>query len=393
MNELKKFIQERGIKKIGISRFYSNIPLGEFNSNNPKEKHPLYLEIYYLNKWIKEECGITADIIKVTKVRKEYPEFNQVLYSDINLSDYDLIIMQPQSFLLMAGMIRVYTLRFIQKFIKEVKCPVVVLHTDPDYSWTNPFKFFVNRKGTPIKYVNSTREWAAGIRRDIDPTPTQADVDTFDNIETHYLYSGDDWSHWNTHYVRNTNHVEIDKHINAKYFEYMAKNEIERSPIPKISTQDKEYDAIYFGRNRKERMKQMLPFLSTDRISKLLLGKDLPQLPQSTNIDAVPRESMGHWISKAWVSVIAVDKAHENNIITFRYFENIANGVFSVIYLPHNREKKWIRIPEELTYFTTEEELYGIIQYLKSHPEEYESLVNIQRESLMDYLNKSLVYS
>jgi hypothetical protein len=175
----------------------------------------------------------------------------------------------------------------------------------------------------------------------------------------------------------------------TKHFEYFGINEINKNPIPQIDISKKDYDVCYYGRNRKERMPVLKEILDTEELSKEFIGKDLPKYKNTTVHSAVPREVLKQYIGKSWVSVIIMDPAHANNVMTFRYFENAMYGIFSCIYLPHDKHMRLIKDEElrKYSYFSNTKELIDIVDWFKNNPESYEDMVMKQRKCKIEYLN------
>lgn len=372
---MEYFKQLRG-KTVVISRFLQNPVLDIKKSSNPGG-----LELFYLIKYLREECGVDP-IVTYMSVRAPKGDCNWKYWKDIDWKNVDVVIHQPEKFNLFGGGWKNTTIDYLVYFTENYNGLNLVLYTDPAILWANPFKTIIDDNRNKMWYVSGRKDRSAihdiNVSREL--------LDRFENLNYEALFIGKDWDLFlkNTNDVRTSNIITPKKCNYIKLTQYLTQNEL-KIPISNniMEASEKKYDVVYYGSNRGGiRNRIIKELLDTEDISTLFI-KWTPKFKNSIGIDGVPHAELKKYLDSCRLSLVVGDVAHNNNITTYRIFENAKNGCLSVIY--HEYDTDHAIFPGlDLFYVKSKDDIIKLINFLEEDPNRYKYYQKMQYNILLD---------
>ena len=179
---MEYFKQLRG-KTVVISRFLQNPVLDIKKSTNPGG-----LELYYLIKYLREECGVEP-IVTYMSVRPPKGDCMWKYWNDIDWKNVDVVIHQPEKFNLFGGGWKNTTIDYLVHFTKNYNGLNLILYTDPSILWANPFKTIINDKRNKMWYVSGRKDRSAIHTIDVSHDL----LNKFENFNCEALFIGSNW--------------------------------------------------------------------------------------------------------------------------------------------------------------------------------------------------------
>jgi len=371
MIALQEYIKEKGIKKIGITRFYKGILTNMSDSKNPGP-----VDIHYLYKFISEVCKIEVHIINMTSTRHSdmYKVFH---YSDVKLNDYDLLIFQPYYIGVFGGIWENYQIEYFDKFNNEYEGTSMILYNDPNIPWMNPYDIIVKRNKTKIVIDKKIQRFKKTVK----------DIETFNSKKIIGLFVGKDYSKYVKLSKKSKHDIWPDSSINIDLINYIIFHEFDKDSVSQglfeieSSNSNKKYDVLYFGSNRKGTRNKNLNILFKDDedLSKIWIGYD-PEYKNTKFFKKQKRSSLNKFAEESLCSIVIGDDAHNDNIVTYRLFENSIIKCLSMIYIEYDSKKTLFKNHnlKKYTYFSNIEELKKNISVIKSNNELYLELLERQ---------------
>jgi hypothetical protein len=371
MHQLKQYLQGQGHRKIGISKWLRNV-VGDLE----KTKNPGPLDIHYLYKYL-EQQGFQVSVIGQKGLDGD-SEFQGYKWDQVDLNEYDAIIFQPYTFLLFGGVWMPEELAYLDHYTTTFKGETLVIFNDPNIPWENPYSLMINLKrnylGLEKVPIHREPHWI----KDFQGKPTTA------------IFVGEDYEAYKRLAYTNKITVWPEKVVKIPLSTYIFKNEFAKAEAvvaPKaelfsFGDTEKRYDVCYFGSNRKASRGRYLKkvFGKDEGLKKLWIGYE-PEYPNTTFLKKINRDELPTILTDCLTSVVVGDEAHNDNIITYRFFENSLFRVFSVIYDEYDTNRRLIQDEalQKITYFKDIDELNRIIEYLKQNLDRYDEFVDQQR--------------
>lgn len=280
----------------GITRLFSNI---QANANNHSGLEATYLS----NKY---------DLLYIGK--KNRNNFNEKKYRDINdvdLNDFEKIFLQTSTPNFFGGILSDDTLEKVKK-ISLYKNKLGILCNDPR-----------------IKPVN-----AALVLYERFNVLSKEHVNGFESLleNATYLFPGKDL---NKFYNEN-------KYNNFVYFDYFKEIFKNKIATPEYKQQEKEFDIVYYGDRRGSYREKQLQKYMNNSISNLLIGYKTKKI-ESSFCKKMKHKELLQTLNKCKVSLILADKEHEDNVVTFRFYETLASNCLAAIPIEFDPNKELIQ--------------------------------------------------
>lgn len=385
MLALKKYVEENGIKRAAITRMFSAVP---FEDALKSRKNAATYDIKYIKKYLEDYCGVQVDLLLCQdRKTKEYDHVHY--FRDIeDINQYDVLIFQTYNVNLFTGIWDFDGVDFVDEITYKYKNKILVSYNDPNIQWCNPYQDMMYRgKWSP----NGTQEGVQPLNK------TEADCEVFRNKPVTALFNGTDWeSYWKHSYKKSDCVAPTDViHIKlSKWISYNILKEEEESKNALFSfdaednndVRERIYDVCYFGGNRKRSREKAINkiFGEDELISKYWIGYD-PNFKNTHSTSKIQHKFLKEEVRKSILSLVIGDDAHNNNIITYRFFENVEMGILSLIYDKYDTDKKLIENEElrRYTYFNTAEDILRILEDIKSNPTIYPRLLELQKKELI----------
>lgn len=341
-----------------------------------KERSIRALEAVYIRHWLLS----TGKFYKVdyvsTKTRdaSENVDFYKEA-SETDLSAYDYVFVHNDTENFMGGVLSRHSIKQIKELCKY-KGVVCYFYTDPNLHLINLAKVIYDRqiRGTKTEYNTDLRI-------------TQEEVSEFANLKWRVIWCGVDFkSYQEYHYrtVRPELKCNIHNHKNLEFFKFMFKNR--NITLPKRSLNERTFDLAYYGNWRPKRADKIKQYLHND-LTKNIVGFDSKKLsvPKATFQDYVAPEHLAGIVQQSIASIVIGDKAHNNNIATARFYENILFDVCSFIDSDYDPNKRLYQSSflKDFMYVRSGRELVTKINLVKNDNELFEKILSEQKHELL----------
>jgi hypothetical protein len=106
--------------------------------------------------------------------------------------------------------------------------------------------------------------------------------------------------------------------------------------------QEKEFDIIYYGDRRGGYREKQLQKYMNNSISNLLIGYKTKKI-ESSFYKKMKHKELLQTLNKCKVSLILADKEHEDNVVTFRFYETLASNCLAAIPIEFDPNKELIQ--------------------------------------------------
>jgi len=265
---------------------------------------------------------------KKGRTNKQEPKYLDIF--ETNLNDFSHIFIslsQPNFF---GGVLSEDTLEKIKKLC-DYKGKIGILCNDPRIKPVNAAEVIYNRFNKLDKnYINK-----------------------FDLLlkKANYLFDGKDLNKfWNS--------KNYNKFTYFNYFKEIFKNKLME---PKYIEQNKLYNVVYYGDKRGSyREKQLLKYMP-ENDKNLLIGYKTKKINVSF-IKKQKHKDLLNKLNECKVSLILCDKEHENNVITFRFYETLASNCLAAIPIEFDPNKELINdiILKDILYVKNKQDVINL---------------------------------
>jgi len=299
----------------GIIRLFSNI---QCNNNNHSGLEATYLS----NKYNLFYIG------KKNRNNKHIENFLDI--DEIDLKNFDKIFLQLSQPNFFGGVLSEDTLSKIKK-ISLYKKKIGILCNDPR-----------------IKPIN-----AAKVINERFNLLTQEHVNGFENLLTNatYLFPGKNLNKF-------FNDTKYNNFIYFDYFKQIFKNKIQE---PKYTQQEKKYNIVYYGDKRGSYREKQLRKYMPNNLNNLLIGYKTNKI-ESTFIKKLKHKDLLNKLNECKVSLILADQEHEDNVVTFRFYETLASNCLAAIPIEYDPNKDLIqdKTLKDILYVTNKEDVLNL---------------------------------
>lgn len=299
---------------------------------------------------------------------KSINEFN-------NYSNIDNLIVHLSPLNIFGGIINKNVtdlLRIILFFNKSI----FLLYTDPKILYYNYFqilydRYFIDKN---IKFEDESFIELLNIEN----------INLFENKDYKYLFCGKDYELFKS-VLNNDKALWPQKGFNFNLFEIIFANELKDQKL-NFYLENKEFDLVYYGNNRGGYRNKILKKLFTFDFNKYLIGYE-DNFKNCKFQKYVPVDMLKNELAKCYASIVIGDKAHENNFITARFFENILNGLISFIYLPYDSNKTLYEneLLKDILYIESADQVKIVLDEVKKDKVLHREILNLQLKELDRY--------
>jgi hypothetical protein len=139
---------------------------------------------------------------------------------------------------------------------------------------------------------------------------------------------------------------------------------------------------VYYGNNRGTERDKIIKNIFSDPDFKVVTWGYEADWPNVTvNKYCSHAELFENMCTNAWATVIMGDVTHNNNERTPRFFESLLLDIVGFIWHEYDKDKKFIENQElkDFIYFSTNDELKEKLAKIKSDPEFYRHIIELQR--------------
>lgn len=198
------------------------------------------------------------------------------------------------------------------------------------------------------------------------------------------IFTGQDYELYESLIKDKSNFFKLEFEKNIPLFEYMFIN----YNFNKIENTKKEktFDLIYYGDNRGGyRDKLIKSYFDNDILNtKTVAFKN--NFKNNSSIDKVRNEELSSEMQDCFGNLVIGDKEHNNNWITYRFFEGILANVINFIHIDYDKDKKYYKneLLKKLCYVRDSFDVEVSIDYIKKN-NLYDEIVRLQHEELNKY--------
>jgi len=316
-----------------------------FNNIQCKANNHSGLEATYLsNKYDLFYIGKSG---RTNKHEKKYIDIR-----DVDLNSFDKILLslsQPNFF---GGVIGDDVVEKITKLC-DYKNKIAILCNDPR-----------------IKPIN-----AAKAVNDRWPIISEENVKKFDELLSRavYLFPGKDLNKF-------YNDTKYNEFTYFNYFKGIFKTKI---PNPKFIHAFKQHDVVYYGDRRGSYRESQLRKYMPLSDSNLFIGYRSNKI-NIPFIKKLKHKDLMDMLNQCKVSLVLADKEHENNVVTFRFYETLASNCLAAIPLSFDPNKELIKdnVLRDLLYIQSKEDVLNLVNnysedLIKRQHDEYRRIMAI----------------
>lgn len=355
MFELKRWIETNGIKRVGLARFYRSA-----SEKIGRAKNAGSLDIFYTKKFLSDECGIEADVIRVT--------------DKVDFSKYDLLIFQPYTFIMFGGIWEAHAVDFIYDYCRHFDGTVMCIYNDPNVTWSNPLRVLDAR--------NRVLRGSEIVSDEFD----RSLIDAFESKKFVGMFIGRDFERFKKLAKTTNSTFWPEDIIKVKLSEYIHHNQLLDSRVLEVDPSSKKYDVVYYGSNRGGgRNKQMKRIFGKNESLKLRwIGYD-PKFPNADWTKKVKYDDLGPLIDESLTSFVAGDPAHDDNIVIYRFYEALKFNVVNLISRQFDPEMKLLNHPtlQDVCYVESLEDVEKACKKLRESQVFYNTILRLQRDEIL----------
>lgn len=322
-------------------------------------------EVVYLKKYL--ERSETVEAYYVSKKSKEQDERYIDIFSLDNLNYFDMVIIHNYNTNLFGGVAPSMAIKYCE-LLSNFNGRVFYYITDPKLKYCNIAAEFLKRKS--IKFESGSNEENIEILRD------SAESLKFMELRMGAIYTG-----YNYKPIYGLEFSPVKK---VNIFEYAASDLITKYEVK--DSEIKEYDCCYYGDNRGTyRNNRLKYYLDNDSIKSMTIGLDT-KLQNNTHIDKVKHSKLGELVNTSISSLVIGDEEHENQLTTFRFYENIIFNVVSFIDTRYDTDKNLFKSQQlkDFNYVSSYMELSDKINLLKKDDKFRKYLLDLQKKDIFN---------
>jgi hypothetical protein len=174
-----------------------------------------------------------------------------------------------------------------------------------------------------------------------------------------------------------------DKYNDFIYFDYFKEIFKEKIPSPQYVYNSKIYDVVYYGDRRGSyREKQLVKYMPESQ-ENLLVGFKTKKI----NIPFIKKQKHKELLdvlNRAKVSLILSDEEHNDNVVTFRFYETLASNCLAAIPLEFDPNKELIKdeVLKKILYIESKQDVIDLSgmyteELIKRQHSEYRRIMHV----------------
>lgn len=323
------------------------------------------LESYYTKK-ILNDNGYDVDFIGYKSARKKIVDNYLNVFDCDDVNVYDKILIQGSSPVFFGGGPNPNFLPMLE-FLTPYKGKFYYMASDPLIPFTNPAESLLDLKRLK-RWDNKIDEWKIHPYRKNSPEYYK---DVYNKWESHiekcvYVFPGKNIQKFYPN-------SKINEVINVDWFKYIWKHEIKI----KDTTSKKQWDVMYYGRNRKKFREDQVKKYMPEGMNNLLVSYKTNNV-KTDFIKTLPNNELRETLNKSKVSLILGDKEHLDNVVTYRFYEILASDALAAISIEYDPNRELIQNPilKKLLYVYNK---YDVEKLINKYDK---SLIDLQKEEL-----------
>jgi hypothetical protein len=340
-----------------------------------KERNIRALEAINIRQWLLSINRFEQVDYVSTKTRdaSEDVEFYKDA-SETPLNDYDSVFVHNDTENFMGGVLSRHTIKQIKELC-SFQGSVYYFYTDPNLHLKNLAKVIYDRqvRGTKTAFNTELRI-------------SQDDVRVFSNLKWKVIWCGKDFEKYRRdHYQKIPTELKchIENHKSLEFFQFVFKQRLVE--LPRLALSSRAVDLVYYGNWRPKRAQKITQYLTND-LRKSIIGFDRRKLSVSNADyqDYISPDKLPSAVQQAVASIVIGDDAHNNNITTARFYENILFDVCSFIDLDYDPSKCLYQSSflKDFMYVRSGRDLVAKINQVKADQNLFERILSEQKAEL-----------
>ena len=357
------------------------------DSSNVRSVDLIFMREYILNVLKRDQVDYVS---KKSRKEAKIDYFKDT--HDVDLNDYDEVYIYNATFNPFGGLFKDEALDTFE-MLYSYNGDIFYFLVDPKMAPMD-FSLFLKSRDKDGSYIFKCDNKERGFKRHIAPEIVDGWRDkVWKNMKV--AYGGIDYDRyvkmWNEANKKSKSEFrklnENADWFNFWIFEYYAVNEELDLKLKDYTKIDKPYDLVYFGNNRQnERNKIIKQFYDIPEFKKFFIGFD-PNLKNTDVEKYVKHQELFKLMGEKCLSTLVVgDNLHNGNERTPRFFEAMLLDIAAFIYTAYDPDKKYIQNEwlRDFVYVSSVEELKDRINQIKTNPELYKKIVNLERQEVLN---------
>jgi hypothetical protein len=342
-----------------------------------KERNIRALEAINFRQWLLKERGFhEVDFISIKTKAKNVLEDVQH-YKDArvtDLSSYPHMFLHNDTDNLMGGVVPEQMIKQIKELC-HYKGNVYYLLTDPNLPLLNMAAVIYDRQVRGVKTVFKDEQRIS-----------QEEVGLFADLNWRVLWVGKDFDAYrNSEYqkIKPSLRCKIAKTMPINLYGFMFKHrQVELWELP---LNKRRFDLTYYGNWRPRRQSKFKLYFNNDLRKRVIGFDDSKLLLHNTEyLPYAEPELLCSLVQEAVASIVIGDPAHNNNVTTARFYENILFDVCSFIDLEYDPERTLYKSDflRDIMYVRDGHELQRKINLIKADEQLFKSIIEQQKKEI-----------
>lgn len=337
------------------------------------------VEIAFFRTWlISKKLYHKVDFVSSKSSRREPSEAVEYYKEaqEIDLNEYDHVFVHNDTQNFFGGTLSKHMIKQIKELCRFTG-KLYILFTDPNLHPVNYAKIIYDRQMRGVQTVFNTNERV-----------TAEEVHQFANLKWNIIWCGRDFAkfhHSDYRKLKPEIQCKIEEYQNIPDFfkELFNQRTVE---LPHLSLGERKFDLTYYGNWRPKREKKLRHYLAPS-LKKRVLGFDEKKLSLSNTEyrKYLSPAELALQVHQSVASIVIGDPAHNNNITTARFYENILFEVCSFIDLEYDPERRLYKSPflKDFMYVRSGSELEQKIGAIRNNEELFNTIIKTQKLELL----------
>lgn len=199
------------------------------------------------------------------------------------------------------------------------------------------------------------------------------------------IFTGTDYKLYESMIENKKNFYRLDFEKNIPLFEFTFINYNFNKNVLSFN-KEKEFDLVYYGDNRGGyRDKKLKQYFNNELLKTKTIGLRNDYI-NNLKLSKIRNDQLSNEMQDCYASLIIGDKEHNNNWITYRFFEGILAKIIIFIDIEYDTYKKYLENPilKKLCYISGPDDIKTKLRWIKEN-NYYEKIIELQLRELDKY--------
>lgn len=302
-------------------------------------------EVYFCDKIVRNNADNYLDIFKT------------------NLNDYDVVYLMNSPANFFGGVIKQDCLEKFKK-ISEYNGKLLYVLNDPKLYFVDVVKKAMEKKLVSEQLYNNFLERIKKMR---------------------VIFTGSNYELYKRYFINRSNFFDLEFEKNIPLFEFTFINYNFNKNVLSFNT-EKNIDLVYYGDTRGGyRDKKLKQYFDNDILTTKTIGLK-QDFKNNIKLDKVRNDLLSNEMQSCYGSLVIGDKEHNDNWITYRFFEGILAKIIIFIDIEYDPHKRYLDNPilKKLCYVSGPDDIKVKLQWIKEN-NYYEKVIELQTKELDKY--------